>query len=333
MPIPGPGVPISMTTIATEFGGTVPHSLTEYYRGGGLVNNTPTTASIPTSGTIAMGNFYGTAQSPLRVTIPIVLSTPQTNYDVYANRGPTYSPGASDIIVTVNPGVNIAAPSVPAYAMLVPAAFNPADTVTIINNGLITGSGGPAGAGAPGVGGGPGLATNGSGGGNALLVQRPTIIQNAGTIAGGGGGGGGGGRAGPFTTPRPKKAGGPVTASARGGGGGGGAGIPNGLGALAGGIPGAPTLPAVPGNNGTNTTGGSGGAGQSTITPINQANGGPGGPGGGQGANGTAGAAGSTVPSPQVVTAGGTAGAAGNYIVGNPFVTWPVTGTRLGGVA
>jgi hypothetical protein len=30
---------------------------------------------------------------------------------------------------------------------------------------------------------------------------------------------------------------------------------------------------------------------------------------------------------------GGGGGGAGNYIVGNPFVTWPVTGTREGGVA
>jgi hypothetical protein len=32
-------------------------------------------------------------------------------------------------------------------------------------------------------------------------------------------------------------------------------------------------------------------------------------------------------------TSGGAGGGAGNYIVGNPFVTWPVTGTRQGGVA
>ena len=40
MPIPGPGTAISINTIATEFGGTVPHSISEYYRGGGLVPNT-----------------------------------------------------------------------------------------------------------------------------------------------------------------------------------------------------------------------------------------------------------------------------------------------------
>jgi hypothetical protein len=33
------------------------------------------------------------------------------------------------------------------------------------------------------------------------------------------------------------------------------------------------------------------------------------------------------------VQPGGAGGAAGNYIVGNPFVTYPATGTRQGGVA
>jgi hypothetical protein len=49
---------ISLADIAGEFGGSVPHSMSEYYRDGGLVpgNNT----SVPTSGTIDMADFYGT---------------------------------------------------------------------------------------------------------------------------------------------------------------------------------------------------------------------------------------------------------------------------------
>jgi hypothetical protein len=43
------------------------------------------------------------------------------------------------------------------------------------------------------------------------------------------------------------------------------------------------------------------------------------------GAGGGRGAAGATTS--------GSGGAAGSYIVGNPFVTWPATGTRQGGVA
>lgn len=47
-----------MANIATEFGGSQPHSLSEYYSGGGLVPSN--TGSIPTSGAISMSQFYGT---------------------------------------------------------------------------------------------------------------------------------------------------------------------------------------------------------------------------------------------------------------------------------
>lgn len=293
MPIPGPGVAISMTTIATEFGGTVPHSLSEYYRGGGLVPNTPTNAAIPTSGQIAMGNFYGSAN---RSQIALTIAANTYNYDVYTNRGPTYVAGASDITVTVNPGVIVGSTANPTYAMLVPSAFNPGDTVTIVNNGVIQGRGGNGGNGSPS----PGTAPAGASGGSALYVNRPTIVTNNGTIAGGGGGGGGGGGSGPMPPAKNPNTNG-------GGGGGGGAGFDGGTG-------GSGALSGGTGSPGTSPAGGSGGG------PGGPSAGG-GGPGGGRGAAGTAG------------TFGGSGGGAGNYIVGNPFVTWPATGTRQGGVA
>jgi hypothetical protein len=58
MPLQNSGS-ISLLDIATEFGGTIPHSLSEYYKGGGLVPNTPTNVNVPTSGTIALSQFYG----------------------------------------------------------------------------------------------------------------------------------------------------------------------------------------------------------------------------------------------------------------------------------
>lgn len=300
MAIPGPGTAISMNTIATEFGGTVPHSLSEYYRGGGLVPNIPANNAIPTSGQIAMGNFYG---STSRIAVNLTISANTQNYDVYANRGPSYTAGISDITVTVNPGIIVGSSSIPAYAMLVPSAFNPADTVTIVNNGVIQGMGGSGGSGAPLPGTTPG--NPGGSGGNAIFVNRPTTITNNGTVAGGGGGGGGGGA---FSAP-------PILGGSRqGGGGGGGAGNNAGSGGAAGGGT------AQAGGPGSSAAGGSGGAGATGSTP-----GGPGGAGGGRGAVGTAGTTRSG--------SGGGGGAGGNYIVGNPFVTWPVTGTRQGGVA
>jgi hypothetical protein len=55
MTLPSSGT-ITIAQIAAEFGGDAPHSLSEYYRGGSYVtaNNT----NVPTSGTIALSDFY-----------------------------------------------------------------------------------------------------------------------------------------------------------------------------------------------------------------------------------------------------------------------------------
>jgi len=62
MAIPSSG-PLSLTTIQTEFGGTNPIGLSEYYAGGGLVpsGTTGTFGAVPSSGTISIQNFYGTS--------------------------------------------------------------------------------------------------------------------------------------------------------------------------------------------------------------------------------------------------------------------------------
>ena len=325
MAIPGPGQAISMTTLNTEFGGGF--ALSSYYRGGAFVPNTPTNAAIPTSGTIALGNFYGSANRAV-----ISLTASGNNYDVYTNRGPTYVAGISDITVTV-PGT-VGSTSTGTYALLVPSAFNPADTVTIVNNGVIQGMGGSAGNGGnggtpPSTPGTPGGA--GAGGGNAIYVNRPTTITNNGTIASGGGGGGGGGSA---------WAGPVINRSGGGGGGGGGAGT-NGGAAGSGGSVWVNLVPATtasqPGSAGSSAGGGGGGAGSLRASPAPAyTQGGTGGAGGGRGAAGASGGAASGGPSPapglNLYPAGG-GGATGSYIVGNAFVTWPATGTRQGNVS
>ena len=50
---------ISIQDIVNEFGGNVPHSLTEYYRGAGRVPDIPQNNKIPTSGDISITDFYG----------------------------------------------------------------------------------------------------------------------------------------------------------------------------------------------------------------------------------------------------------------------------------
>jgi len=66
MALPASGT-LSISDIVGEFGGSAPHSLSEYYRGGGLVPDIAVNSSIPTSGTISISNFYG-AQNALWVT-------------------------------------------------------------------------------------------------------------------------------------------------------------------------------------------------------------------------------------------------------------------------
>lgn len=54
---------ISINDLATTFGGTTPHSMNEYYKGGGNVPNITANASVPTSGQISLNQFYGAATS------------------------------------------------------------------------------------------------------------------------------------------------------------------------------------------------------------------------------------------------------------------------------
>lgn len=327
MAIPGPGVAISMDTLNTEFGGGF--SLSSYYRGGSFVPNIPQNAAVPTSGAISLGDFYNTQKR-----ISVSITATGNNYDVYANRGGSYSPGITDLTVTV-PGT-VGSASTGSYAMLVPNAFSPTDTVTIVNNGVIQGMGGGGGNGGnannPGPSSTPGAV--GNTGGNAIYINRPTVITNNGTIAAGGGGGGGGGAA--SYTP------GKASNYSGGGGGGGGAGTNNGPGGTGGtALPGGPQttgrgLPGNPGSPGPSSAGGAGGASRSPSVGVGIAVSGAGGNGGGRGAAGSAGAAGSSTSplSPGVIkTPGGAGGATGSYLVGNPFVTWPATGTRQGNVS
>lgn len=50
---------ITLTDIQTEFGGSAPTSLSEYYRGGTYVGDISLNSGIPTSGAISLTDFYG----------------------------------------------------------------------------------------------------------------------------------------------------------------------------------------------------------------------------------------------------------------------------------
>ena len=306
--------PLSLQEIATEFGDTAPHSTSEFYRGGAKVPDAASNSSIPTSGAINIGGFYG-AQN--RVTVNITISSNTNNYDLYttASANPGYQAGITDINLTINPGVTVSSSSISTYALQIPNGFNPGDNVTLINQGTIVGKGGNGGAGGSNGGGG-----NGEAGGNALYVNRATTITNNGTLAGAGGGGSGSGSAAVATGSWPKGGGTQYTYYG-GSGGGGGAGVPAGSGGAAG-NPGGKA-----GSSGSATAGGAGGP-RTTGSSANAYTG-AGGAGGARGASG--GTAEGFGPATTNARYGpGSAGSAGKYLVGSPYVTWDATGTRLG---
>jgi hypothetical protein len=314
MPLPSSG-PISFSDIQSQFGGANPISLSEYYRGGGFVTNTGVNDTIPTSGAISVGNFYNTYG---RVPISIAISANTSNYDAYASRTGGYVPGVSDLTYTINSDVVIGATSTSAIAFTINSSFLATDTVTVVNNGRVTGAGGNGGAGANFA---PGNTTNGGaggGGGTALSVARAATITNNGTVAGGGGGGGGGG--GSYFGRNAKS-----DDNIAGGGGGGGAGSIAGSGASGGFAAGQENnYNGRAGASGSLTAGGGGGA---------TSGGGYGAPTGYGGAGGSPGVAGTAGVTGQRGTSGGAGGAAGFYATGNSNITWAATGTRLGQVS
>lgn len=69
MTLPTSG-PLSLSDIQTEFGGSNPISLSEYYAGGAYVpsGTTGTYGAVPTSGAISIQNFYGTTSLVINFT-------------------------------------------------------------------------------------------------------------------------------------------------------------------------------------------------------------------------------------------------------------------------
>jgi hypothetical protein len=305
MAIPGSGQ-IDLTDLADEFGGTAPHGLSEYYRGGGLVPDSPTNSAIPTSGQIALGNFYGSANV---VNLTVTRTTTGNSINVYSAvaPNPAYVAGATNVTYKINPGVTIGSPAIGTNSITVPASFASGDSVSIVNNGYIAGKGGNGGATTPTQG------QVGQTGGNALRLYRPTSITNSGVIAGGGGGGG----ASNVVTGYNFKPGyGQAIIQGQfqvaGASGGGGAGRNVGQGGLQ-------VSTGTRAGNGSSTTGG---AGRPRVTNGSYYSG-KGGNGGNRGVNGQASENGSTPGT----KAGGTRG---YYIQGNPYATWVSNGTRLG---
>ena len=128
---------ISFSDLRTEFvGGSSAISLGDLYRGGSNIlkkagDNTATNdaASVPTSGAINMGNFYGTAKSFTKT-----YSSGATNQDASTIFGDDYDVNYPKNIV-INSGVELGATSTSEEALEIPAGA--AGTITITNHGTI----------------------------------------------------------------------------------------------------------------------------------------------------------------------------------------------------
>jgi hypothetical protein len=248
-----------------------------------------------------MGMFRGVSKA---TTVNLTIAANTANYNIFTAAG---SPsGVANVTVTVNSGVVVYGSgfnttTLSYYtAMDTGTGWASGSTITLINNGTISGQ--------PGFGaGGVSAVSAGNPGGTGyigLAAQTPITITNNGIIAGGGGGGGSGGGRG----------GGSNGSSGDGGDGGGGntttgagsQGLTNATGAGAGGNALGSTL----------RYGNDGGSGSTTG----------GGGGGGGGYWGHPGGIGGTAST----SAGGSSGKAGAAYTGSSNITWAVTGTRLG---
>ena len=190
MPLQNSG-PISLADIAGEFGGSAPHSISEYYGA---------SSGIPASGTISMNQFYGAS-----ALAQFTLTSNQQDFNArnwLIGQGWSGS-GAVELTIASNVYIYASSTSVAAFDM---GGSFPSG-LTLVNNGRIMGRGGNAGGHSgtfntfnstlqqPNAGG---------SGGRAMNLTGNIQIYNNGDIGGGGGGGAGifaGGGAGGGTVP------------------------------------------------------------------------------------------------------------------------------------
>lgn len=181
---------ISLADLATEFGDSAPHSMSEFYAGGGLVGTN--NASVPSSGAISLSNFYNAT-----AVLVLDITSNTSDYDILTAATAAGYNAATDttpIIVNVAAGVDITATS--GNPGIATGSLNAASDVTINIAATATVCGFDGAQGANG-----GINTAGSAGGNgtdAILFAITSgtgtyAVVNSGTVGGGSGGGGGAG--------------------------------------------------------------------------------------------------------------------------------------------
>ena len=162
MPVPSSG-PVAISDLVDEFGGTAPHSMSEYYRNG--VNVPSNNTNVPTSGAFGLSNARGAVNEIA------IAATSGTNIDISSLFGGNWTSTIPKRL-TIGSGVTIGGTGSSA-AIIIPS--NMAGTLEIDNAGTVIGFGG---------------ASAGAAGGDAINnAVSGVTINNTGQISGGGGAG------------------------------------------------------------------------------------------------------------------------------------------------
>lgn len=295
---------ISIGDIATEFGDTAPHSMSEFYGAA---------SGVPSSGAIRVGqDFYG--KSSL---FQFTISAATTDANLATLATAAGWDGTAALEATIASGVYVSGSTTANYGMTISGSF-PAG-VTLINNGYILGDGGSGGKGGDS----PNCLNNQTGGtgglgGTALVANVACTVDNTNGVIGGGGGGGGGGGAGGDGNYDPDEG---FQCGYTAGGGGGGGGQSGNVNSPGGGY-GNGSRRGNAGNAGTKTAAGTYGNGGSPA--------GRGGNGGNWGSSGGSGTGANGCPSGVPCRPGGAGGSGGAATSGISNITWTATGTRYG---
>ena len=185
MALQGSGA-IKLSEVQTEFTGSNPISLSEYYRNGLYVTSNNT--NVPTSGAVSLSQFYNAVRQ-----FAFTISTSSSStIDLRTLALSAGWDGSAPVVATVAGGVIIrGAPGAAntgsgGNALTISGSFP--GGVSLVNNGTIVGGGGGGGYAPRG-----GTGQPGGVGGRGIVVSTNVSITNNNIIGGGGGGGGGGG--------------------------------------------------------------------------------------------------------------------------------------------
>ena len=183
MALTGSGA-ISFANIRDEFspGSNTSVSLSDYYRQGTKIktkagdnNATHLAANVPTSGALALSDYYNAGLG-----FQFTITSDVQDQNLSTIFGDDYDLDYPKLVV-VNAGVTVGGTSTSTPAINIPSGA--VGTITITNNGNIYGKGGSAGA----------------VGGDAIVASSTCNVVNNGNIKSGGGGGGNGGAGGAGT--------------------------------------------------------------------------------------------------------------------------------------